>query len=70
VGAGEISGLAAADEAGSVVGQRQQNAPVTSPRGGVRQIGGNLWPGCSVRAVGQQSANMSTFGLSTRPPSE
>lgn len=35
-----------ADKAGFVVGQRQQPAPATAPRGGVRQIGSGLQPAC------------------------
>ncbi len=37
-----LAKLAEADEAGLVVGQRQRTTPVTAPRRGVRQIGGDL----------------------------
>jgi hypothetical protein len=41
-----LAKLADAEKAGIVVGQRQRTAPVTAPRGGVRQIGSGLWPAC------------------------
>ncbi len=51
-----LAKLAAADEAGSVVGHRQRNAPGTAPHRGVRQIGSVLRPACSVSDVVPQPA--------------
>ena len=50
-----LAKLADAEKAGIVVGQRQRTAPVTAPRGGVRQIGSGLWPACFTWRVGNGS---------------